>query len=60
MREGPILGAFIILFDYNDLLSGMASLEDDSNLREVVKGEALWTPVRANHTDLCWLVNYTQ
>jgi hypothetical protein len=37
MRELPILCALVILFDNNGLLSGMASLEDDNDLRDMVK-----------------------
>ena len=41
MREGPVFGAFVVLFDNNDLLSGLTSLEDDSNLCDTIEGETL-------------------
>ena len=41
VREGPFLGSLVILLDNDDLPSGLASLEDDSDLCDTVKGETL-------------------
>jgi hypothetical protein len=41
MGEGPFLGPFVILFNNDDLLAGLASLEDNGNLRDTVEGENL-------------------
>ena len=41
VREGPLLGPLIVLLDNDDLSSGLASLEDNSNLSGIFKGETL-------------------
>ena len=41
VRERSILGPFVVLFDYHNLLSGMAPLEDNSDLRDMVSGVVL-------------------
>ena len=46
--EGSLLGSLIILLDNDDLPSGLASLEDNSNLRDTVRGKAIRTPFRVN------------
>jgi hypothetical protein len=37
VRKGPFLGPFIVLFDNDDLLSRLTSLEDNSNLCDMAK-----------------------
>ena len=58
MREGPLLGPFIVLFDNDDLLAGLTSLEDNSNLHDMVEGEPLRMPHGVEHSDLSGLVNW--
>ena len=41
VREWSLLGTLIILLDNDDLLSGLASLEDDSDLYDMVKCKVL-------------------
>ena len=60
MREGPLLCPFIVLFDNDDLLTGLTSLEDNSNLRGTIEGETLRTPYEVERSDLSWFVYYTR
>ena len=59
MRERSLLGTLIILLDNDDLLSGLASLEDDSNLCDTVKSRNLRMSFRVNRPDLSGLVDCT-
>lgn len=41
VRKWSLLGTLIILLDNDDLLSGLASLEDNGDLCDMVKGKTL-------------------
>jgi len=41
VRERSILAPFVVLFDHHNLLPGVTSLKDNSDLRDTVSGEVL-------------------
>lgn len=60
MREWPLLGALIVLLDNDNFPSGLASLEDDSDLRDMVKCKTLRMPFRIDRSNLSGLVYYSR